>query len=233
MKSSLKNKLKAEYEHLSETPAPDLWERIETEMNQQEEAETTPVVRKNNGLWKVAAAILLLISIGLFTRMMLVEEAGLSSGTESTIASNVEKEPAGSAQKSVVKEVQESIAATPWDSPQGKAIREISLPPSPVAVVSHQPSPDIPTENIVLQSLPETVKEEQTAVTVVKNVIPKSSSTYITADELLFVREVHQRSEALHNESRLVEIDLSKLERRQSTGTIKIFGITVFDGEDH
>ncbi|MCC2590145.1 hypothetical protein [Chryseobacterium sp. MFBS3-17] len=233
MKNSLKNKLKTEYEHLSETPAPDLWERIEAEMNQQEEIGTAPVVRRNNGFWKVAAVILLLVSIGLFTRMMLEGETNLAAGTESTIASIGEPGAAGTSQVPVGQEVPQIVAVIPVDRPERETDPEIALSPAPAVVVSQKPLPAIPTENSALQSLPETVKEEQTMVAAVKNVIPKSNSTYITADELLFVREVHQRSEVLHNESRLVEIDLSKLERRQSTGTIKIFGITVFDGEDH
>ena len=73
MKNSLKNKLKNQYENQSEIPTENLWERIESQLENSEEKKV--VVAKKINYWKYAAIFLMVVSLGLVVNYFLNQKS--------------------------------------------------------------------------------------------------------------------------------------------------------------
>lgn len=236
MKNSLKNKLKTQYEHRTETPSDDLWERIESQLQRSTEEETEiPVVKRFSRLpfWRVAAAVFIFVSVGyLITQVMQKPEKNEAVMAHQEKAANPESNFA-SAQKEALpkyagenpeKGNQTEARAISVSEKEGNRIIMKSEPKNIEAAIA-QNSKDETTTEIPFNAEKNYLKEPVTQ----KNEGAKNKVKYVTAQDLLFEREAGKSLREQENDTRkLGDVGL-KIEKPKS---VKILGVTVYSDEE-
>jgi len=223
MKNSLKNKFQSEYENLSERPSQDLWERLENKLeNISEEKKGKNIVKFS--FWKVAAIVLLLISMGLLINQFTHSEQKLHENVvvknnenskkiekiiNNPIKKSSENQEYASSENNIIKKTRHSeMNFTKQQKHEGKEIASVQIPEK------FEDSP------VIKEAL---AKEE--------NISPlkKEKIKYITAEDLLFEREAGKSLKEQNNDhKRLGDLGV-KLERPK---TVKVLGVTIYSDEN-
>lgn len=204
MNNTLKNKFKSDYEKQFDLPSDHLWGRIEEHLTP--EKETTKL-----NFWKIAAVILLLITIGLIYQY--------------EIQPNKEKV------NTIVK--RKTSVQTPVESPNETLFSDNNTSLNIVKAVKPQiasatlkikedKQENLAIDNEVLPSQ-ETFEESKT----IQNsqiVISKTPVKYITAEDLLFEREVQKTIENKSKNSKIVHVPGFEKPKE-----ISLLGITLYE----
>lgn len=232
MKNSLKNKFRTGYENLSEQPSRNLWERIEAELENVQEKPEIKIERKFN-FWKIAAVILLFISIGLLMNQLMnnkiqpnenqfAQKENIEKIIPEENQSKIVSEQKNSIQNNAVETVK--IADYQQENRSEKTIPEIKK------IKSENEKTEFPEKNKIAlkEDSPKSgkvylVNEEK------KIPVKKEKVKYVTAEDLLFEREAGKSLKEQENDTRKLGDIGVNIEKPKS---VKILGITVYSDEN-
>ena len=233
MKNSLKNKLKTDYENLSEQPSENLWEKIELGLENPNEKKEIKAFPKIN-IWKVAAVILLLVSVGLLMNQFLNNKVQINENQM------VEKE---NPERNLPKKVEIKS-----EEIRNDFIQKENIETEKIANIS---SENVLKENINKEKNQDKKKTEKLKISEKNNVLAKEDSSnsepqylandaaksslnktktkYVSAEDLLFEREASKSLKEQENDTRkLGDLGL-KIEKPKE---VKILGVTVYSDEN-
>lgn len=227
MKETLKNKLKNQYESLSEQPSENLWNRIEEQLGQKKspvEKSALPVYKRSEFL-KAAAVFLLFASLGIFLKVNRNSEQQQTAATAKTpemvakpeVAYVNEMNPTNGNQQ------ENKIKATKSLVVPGK--REANHFPSKSGI-AEKALPEMIHPAVSARNLDSTTNEQ-----LAQRPFKSEPTKYITAQDLLFEREAvrtlkeQQRSQT----SKLGSITGMKIEKPKE---VRILGITVYSADE-
>lgn len=232
MKNSLKNKLKNQYENQSEIPTENLWERIESQLENSEEKKV--VVAKKINYWKYAAIFLMVVSLGLVVNYFLNQKS-VNPEFVNTEEPNLKQN-----ENSIPIEEIENIQPIQINNSQEIAINKTS---NSTVNSSDKTAVKVNDEKTLTQNNQKSIVEnvikpekEDSPKVIVPNIenkpvlaqqpIVKEKTKYITANELLFGREVDKSyKEQQENDEGKMGVNLRKPKE------VKILGITVYSDE--
>jgi hypothetical protein len=238
MKSSLKNKFKYDYEQGEEIPSDNLWDSINSKLDQA--PVNIEVSNPKIGWWKYAAAIALLSFLSI-----LYFNINRAKPTEEIYA---EKASVPKIQKIENAVVQEETLLNHYkighkrvptsDTAVNRAnIKSESLPDiknelaENLANTHNQKSESIKTEEKHIASAQENIRTDASVPTNAGKMIAEEKKSYINADELLFGRELNKNKSAFEkDEKRFGVIDLTPIKSKKPS-SVKLMGITVYSDE--
>lgn len=221
MNNLLKNKLKTDYENLTESTSASLWGKINNRL-ENEKVEKKIFVLPN--FWKYAAAVLLLISVGFVMKFINSNFTDQTSEKKAIVSSqekkNSDEKTSFDANNNISQKVE--IAKT-------KRVETIQEHTSPDLV--HSTKTDtratIKSETPII-SIDQAQKENNAIAltstskeTLSAKVVPNEKTKYVTASELLFEREANK---TLQNQNET----MVTAELLQKPKQIKILGFTVY-----
>jgi len=232
MKNSLKNKLKTEYENLSEQPSQNVWGRIEAELENTQEKPEIKIPQKFS-FWKVAAVALFFISVGLLLNQLMNNK--IAQNEEYFVQKeNIEKMvPEGNQQKSVSEKenhfqnsIPESTKIADHQSVNHleKPIRKIKNPESETERIIFSEKTAIASKEDSPKSGKIYLVNEEKKIPVIKEQIK-----YVTAEDLLFEREASKSLKEQEKDTRKLGDIGVNIEKPKS---VKILGITVYSEEN-
>lgn len=201
MNNTLKNKLKTDYEKQLELPSYKLWGKIEEQL--------LPVKKTSKiNYWKIAAVMLLLITIGVIYQYQLKPKAVSTPQIVLVKKEPLESNPIDVSTKKNVSKEQESEAVTNFVKMDKKKEN---------IIVKDRPLPlnDLPRLDVI---------ENNKIVQNSETVAPSKPVKYITAEDLLFEREVQKTMENKEKPSKMVHINGFEKPKQ-----ISLLGITLYD----
>ncbi len=232
MKNSLKNKFKNDYENLSENPSPDLWERIESGMSQNGN-HSIKKDRKSFNYWKVAAVVLLMVSVGFSWQYFVQTKNDLpvnsiakrddNSSVKNSIKTNLSNERSADTLQITDENQLAKSAEIQKETSDSRVISPIQKPITQKEFNSDN-SVAIKEKLDSFQS-----QKKDFADKMNQNKLPKVKTKYVTAEDLLFEREAGKSlREQEHDTKKLGNLEL-KLDKPKG---VKILGITVYSEEN-
>lgn len=238
MKSSLKNKFKYDYEQGEEIPSDNLWESINSKLDQA--PLKVEVSKPKIGWWKYAAAIALLsfLSILYFninrakpTKEIYAEKASVPE-TQKIENAAVQEETLLNHDKITHKRVPTSNTAVKRANIKSESLPEIKNELAENLANTHnQKSEGIKAEEKPMVLAQEIIQSEASAPPNAGKMIAEEKS-YINADELLFGLELSKNKSAFENdEKRFGVIDLTPIKSKKPS-SVKLMGITVYSDEN-
>ena len=202
MNNTLKNKFKIDYEKQHELPSDHLWERIEEQLIPKEKS-----VKLN--FWKIAAVILLLISIGLLYQYeILPKNVQSNSIVKRTTLTQFTKKSKND--ELITNNIYPLESVKPFKTKIDKVAKKIS----------EQKEILVDSEHIPLEVNSGEIKITQNT----ELVTPKTPMKYITAEDLLFEREVQRTIENKGKTSKMVHV--TGFEKPKE---ISLLGITLYE----
>ncbi len=231
MNNLLKNKLKSQYENLSEEPSQDLWSRLEMKLDEKPKEQHS---KKNiSFVLKIAAAVLVVISIGFIFKW-------------STSSSENMKQPI--AVQNIQKNQKESDEAQYSSSPliQNKALVGLenedqnehqynTQDRNRKQPIIEKKSDSKEIKSLAVQEKATSIKDsfkvldsQQKSVQIAKHEDTEQKNTkYVTADELLFGREVEKTyQEQRKNKNQNLGLSVQKPKE------VKVLGFTVYSKDE-
>jgi len=232
MKNSLKNKFRTGYENLSEQPSQNLWEKIEAELENVQEKPEIKIERKFN-FWKIAAVILLFISVGLLMNQLMnnkiqpnENQFAQKENVEKIIPEENQSKIVSKQKNSIQNNAPESVKIVDHESRDysEKTIPEIKK------IKSENEKTEFPEKNgIALKE--DSPKSGKVHLVNEEKKIPakKEKVKYVTAEDLLFEREAGKSLKEQGNDTRKLGDIGVNIEKPKS---VKILGITVYSDEN-
>ncbi len=232
MKNSLRNKLRTQYENHSQIPSENLWERIDLMLENTEEKEF--LAAKKINYWMYAAIFLMVVSVGITLNYLLNEKqptpkiAGVTNEIikkQDSFKVNENSENQISAKKSSEKLANQESSVPlekSFENNFQKNYHQKILNEKPhtdvTKIISAENKTDSPKTIILDNASNPVLAQQPTSV--------KEKTTYITANELLFGREVDKSyKEQQDNDEGKMGLSLKKPRE------VKILGITVYSDE--
>ena len=235
MKNSAKNNLQQTYERLEETPSATLWEKIENGLPKEEFPAEVSLPKRN--YWKIAALVLLLISMGFLTHFLLnsTEEMPASS----TIVSHQKEQKMPTSTQQEMSTETQRYSAEIQNSNQDEQLSKTNTFDSNTEKYSMQNHQQDKTVLAVEYSTKKALESDSQKTDVVKKepeilanstpAIKKEKVKYVTAEDLLFEREAKKSLKEQDNDSRKLG-DLGAI-KINTPKEVKILGITVYSEE--
>lgn len=248
MKNSLKDKLKYDYEQETEVPSSDLWDKLEAKLDAAESTDISNPSHSFNFL-KYAAVALCLVALGIIFKYGIQENtvqknAPVISKVETTTESNIiNSDSTNKVQKIEIQPVQNQKFVQVQNLKSNPQVSELktqnieNFAGNPKQIIQNRKEEINPPVNIIEnKNIEKTIfpKQEQQLIAnnPANNIIKKTNTQYVKADELLFSRELQkERKQVVENKHKLQEITNAFVQKIKPS-SVTVFGVIVYSEED-
>jgi hypothetical protein len=220
MKNNMLNKLKSNYEELEIKPSSDLWDRLESNLEEKPEI----VLKPSFQWWKYAAVIVLFISLGsLFyvnSNQSDADKVKIVRKTSETIQKPLEKQNEEVALNE--KPIQNQVSSE--SGKKNNTLNSISEKFS--EKIESKDIAGAEKENIIVE-VPSVLVEKQETNIIKPVVADRKKVSYISADDLLLGRELNETRKETQNHKQFGVLDVSKIKIKRPN-SLQVFGFKVF-----